>query len=247
MLCTLQTSVGCDHIEQQKEINSLKRKVESDSETIQSLEDYQRKLCAENIELQNRLDEEEKRVTEIERASSLVAQELKRNADIAEQKLKEQVHEVTMEMEKLKGRLAGINTTQMCMREHASSLETALAQKESQLSSMASESNALVAEKEHEISELKQHISNLQDNASYLKAELEKALTDALLEKQRAEDNERKATQQNSKLLDLEAIVNENAEVQTLKEQLSEYQQLKADLQVCLCILFNCVMINILD
>lgn len=211
----------------------MKSEVESDGETIQSLEDNQRKLCTENIELKDKLDEEEKRVAEIERASSLVAQELKRNANMAEQRLKEQLHDVTMETEKLKGRLAGINTTQMCMREHASSLETALAQKESQIAHMVSESNALVAEKEYEISQHKENMSNLQDNVSYLKAELEKALTDALLEKQRAEDNERKANQQHSKILELGAKLDENAEVQTLKEHLSEYQQLKTDLQVC--------------
>ena len=119
------------------------------------------------------------------------------------------------------------------MREHATSLENSLAQKESQLTKLASETSSILGDKDREISELNSTITTLQDNDSYLKSELEQALNDALLEKQRADDTQRQLTMKEEELAHLKFLPSNERELQSLKEQVSMLEQVKNDLQVC--------------
>lgn len=119
------------------------------------------------------------------------------------------------------------------MREHASSLENSLAQKESQLTQLTSETSTLLRDKDREISELNSTIATLQDNDSYLKSELEQALNDALFEKQRANDTQRQLAMKEEELVHLKPLPSNERELQSLKEQVSMLEQVKNDLQVC--------------
>ena len=119
------------------------------------------------------------------------------------------------------------------MREHASSLENSLAQKESQLTQLTSETSSLLRDKDREISELNSTIATLQDNDSHLKSELEQALNDALLEKQRANDTQRQLAMKEEELVHLKSLPSNERDLQSLKEQVSLLEQVKNDLQVC--------------
>ena len=119
------------------------------------------------------------------------------------------------------------------MREHASSLENSLAQKESQLTQLTSETSSLLRDKDRKISELNSTIATLQDNDSHLKSELEQALNNALLEKQRANDTQRQLAMKEEELVHLKSLPSNERELQLLKEQVSMLEQVKNDLQVC--------------
>ncbi|XP_041379757.1 golgin subfamily A member 3-like [Gigantopelta aegis] len=133
-----------------EELNTeaLQYALQEKDQEIQYLQEAKITLEEENSELRERLKEETDHVAEIERASCLVAQQLKENALEIEDRLKREKSELAVEIEHLKGRLAGINTAQQCMREHATSLENSLAQKESQLTKLASETSSLLGDKD---------------------------------------------------------------------------------------------------
>ena len=208
------------------EISSLQSQLEDKERELVSFKEKQKELEEENDALREVVNEESNRIFEVERASSLVAQQLKENALIAEERLKDEVQELVIETERLKGHLTGINRAQMCLREHATALESDIAQKEVQLSQLTSETTSLLAEKEREIDELKTCAEN---KLGSLKTELEKALIDVLLEKQRADDLRRQLLDSEDHLKSTDTTCNE---IQALQGYTDELEKQKGDLQV---------------
>lgn len=170
-------------------------------------------------------------MVEVERASSLVAQQLKQNAAKVEQQLQDQIHAQVLEGERLKGRLTGITTAQKCTRQHASALEMALAQKEIQATELETKMNSIAQDKEAEVLKYQEQVSNLQDKVCTLKTELEQLMTDRLLEKQELEELEQRLAEKNEELSHL-TVTGATGEVAELKRKAEELQQLNNDLQV---------------
>ena len=188
-------------------------------------------LEEENLNLKEQLEEELARSAEVKRASDVLALQVKQSALEKERELKEERQALFVENERLKGRLAGTHTAQMCLREHANALENSLAQKEAQITQLSSKNASLLSEKEMEIEELKCRTENLQDCVANLKAELEKVLTDSLLEKQKADDLERNLREKEAELSSTQAA-HIGKERRDLMEQLEELEEQNKDLQV---------------
>lgn len=164
---------------------------EKENEHIKDLESTNSSLWQENLKLINQLHEKEKQFVELKQASEMLSQNIREEGQKTIEELEKQNQKLTYECEHLKGRLAGTNITQQCLREHAASIENSLSQKEAQLHQLALETSSMLFEKDQLISELNASISILKDSESYLKSELEQALTESLMEKQRADDTQR--------------------------------------------------------
>ena len=186
----------------------------------------------ENAGLQKELEEELERVDELERASSVVASQLKQHALEKERKLNEEKQGLIIDNERLKGRLAGTETAQNCLREHVDALENSVAQKESQLSQLLADNAALVSEKEQEIEDLNCKYESLQDSMGDLKAELEKTLTEALFNKQKVDELERVLVGKEAELNLVKENKDDKKEKELLKEQLQVIEDRKEELQV---------------
>jgi chromosome segregation ATPase len=227
--------VSGDREEMTEEIERLNEALEEKNMTIESLENDKAILKEEKANLKERLDEEEDKISEIERASTLVAKQLKEEAERAVKGLEEEKQKLTIETEHLKGRLAGISTAQQCTREHANSLEAALAQKDAQLRQLTGETQSMLADRDKEITELKDVVTNLKDAENSLKIELETTLTDKLLEKQRADETAREASRKEEKIQELLGSLTKGEDGQRLKEKNDmlqmENNDLKAELQ----------------
>ena len=217
--------------EKTKKIDELQQTLKEKDETFKDLENSKLVLQEEIVKLKEEINEEKQHLTEVERASTLVTQKLKEDARRSMEQLEEQKNNLIIESERLKGRLAGINTAQQCMREHTASLEKSLAQKESQLHQHALETDSMLAEKDQTISELNSSIINLKDSESFLKSELEQALNELLLERQRANDTQRQLTFKEDELQQL-SVTSNNDECSSLKEQISLLEQKNHDLEV---------------
>ena len=200
-------------------------------EQLHHLEEKAAELEEENEGLKEQLEENMHQLADMKQTSYLEAQQLKHSAAQTERKLKDQIQELMLEKERYKGRLAGVGTTQTCMREHAEALETTLVQKDSALTQLSNETGTLLREKDKEIEELTEDVANLRDQVSSVKTELERALTDALLEKQRADDL-------NSQLVEKEEVLSERAstsserELIAARDQVSKLEATHEDLQV---------------
>ena len=186
----------------------------------------------ENAELQEQLTEETGHIIEVERASTLVASQLKQSALENERRLKEEIQCLVIDAERLKGQMAGTEKAQKCLREHVNALESSLAQKEGQISKLASDNASLLSEKEIEIEDLKCAIENQEDSISGLKAELEKLLTEGLFDKQRADDLERGLNEKETELSRLKENTEDSDGKESLKQQLQGLEHQKEDLQV---------------
>ena len=200
-------------------------------EQFQRVLSQNKKLQKDNEDLNSHLEENIRKVAELDESSSLVAQQLKENAAKVEGELHSEIQTLVLEGERLKGRLMGVTTAQQCTRQHASSLEMALAQKEAQVSELERKMKMVVEGKEAEVLEYQEQLSNLQDDNSTLKAELEHLRTDRLLEKQQLKELERKLAEQSEELspFTAKATTDETGELRRKSEEL---QQLNDDLQV---------------
>ncbi len=191
-------------------------------------------LKKENCDLKQELEEESSHVIEIERASSLVVSQLKQSGLEKERQLNEEIQQLIINGERLKGLIEGTEKAQQCLREHVNVLESAVAQKEGQLSTLASEMASLLSDKEIEIEDLKCVNGDLYDSVSGLKAELEKLLTEGLFDKQRVDDLERELIEKETVLNNMTKNSVDNNEREDLKQQLSELVHQKEDIQVCI-------------
>ena len=169
-----------------------KQSAEDDLRTLQaqvdSLGDRNDLLTKKNQELQNQLQHELAHKSEVERASGMVAMKLKENAEEKERELQEQVQSLSLEVERLRGRLAGINTAQSCVRDHAGALELALANKESSLVKVSAQAQKILQEKDQEDLTHQWLVSELRGKVEALEKVLEDARNETTEEKARAEN-----------------------------------------------------------
>ena len=107
-----------EHTQREKE--RLQSSVETQkpvSSTLETLTARCEQLSQQNQALNEKLQQESSQRAEIERASGMVAAKLKQNARDEEKKLQRQIRDLSLEVERLRGRLSGMSTTQLAMRD----------------------------------------------------------------------------------------------------------------------------------
>ena len=143
-------------------------------------------LKAQNEELIEQVHQVTQQKADIERASGLVATKLKQNAEREKRELVEKNRGTLLELERLRGRLTGLQATQVTVRDHATSLEVALAKKESSIVRLSAESQKVLEEKQQEDAMFKTQIDALEKQLMDLNA-------DIAFHQEKAEDERRKA------------------------------------------------------
>ncbi len=162
---------------------------------VSNLESRNQLLTKHCEDLAEQLQHESSQRSEVERASGMVATKLKQNAEEVEKKMQDQVNKLSLEVERLRGRLAGMTTAQSTMREHAGSLEVALAERESSLIKLSAQAQKVLQEKEMEDQAFTEEIANLKRQLGALTAEVEKSRAEAASERKRADSLEEELTQ----------------------------------------------------
>ena len=104
-------------------------------------------LSRENITAMDQLQQEIEQRKDVERASGLVATQLKKNSDQQKKELLLKNREQSLDIERLRGKLVGVLTTQATLKEHAASLEVALAKKEAEVVRISAQMQKLIEEK----------------------------------------------------------------------------------------------------
>ena len=199
---------------------------------IQKLKARNGDLAKQNQELVGQLQEEAAQKSDIERASSMVAMNLKQNAEERERKLQEELRELSLEVERLRGRLAGINTTQVAIRDHAGVLETTLAKRESSLVKLSAQAQKVLEEKGREDQEFRDQISSLEQQLVESQRELEGLREEVLDEKKRAGELEHELLQRDSELATLRLkFAKSGQDLPTLESKLAKLSQTKEQLQ----------------
>ena len=199
---------------------------------IQKLEARNEHLAKQNQELVGQLQEEAAQKSDIERASSMVAMNLKQNAEERERKLQEELRELSLEVERLRGRLAGINTTQVAMRDHAGVLETTLAKRESSLVKLSAQAHKVLEEKEMEDQAFRDQVSTLEQQLVESQRQLGSLREEVLDEKKRAGELEHELSQRDSELATLRLkFAKSGHDIPTLEGKLAELSQTKEQLQ----------------
>ena len=149
----------------EREAVSLRAELEGLQEQVQKLQ--------QNAEImREKLVHESVQKGEVERASGMVALKLKQNAEERERELRDQNQSLSLELERLKGRLAGISTTQQATRIHTGELESALAQRESALAQVSAEVRRLVEEQHVREGQVTTQTSLLKEEVASLRAEI---------------------------------------------------------------------------
>ncbi len=202
--------------------NALK----ASKDKVANLQSRNQLLTKHAEDLAEQLQHESSQRTEVERASGMVATKLKQNAEVTEKKLQEQNRELSLEVERLRGRLAGISTTQSAIREHAGSLEVALAERESSLIKLSAQAQKVLQEREMEDEAFMEEIGNLKEQLGALRSEVEDSRTEAATEKERADDLEEELGQITRRSGQVEA-----GDVPALQEELGHLSKAKAELQ----------------
>ena len=172
-----QTKLGLSELKQvlegaRQEKQTAERDAASLKAELEELRENSQQLEQEAEGVREQLVHESAQKSEVERASGMVALRLKENAEERERELREQNQSLSLELERLKGRLAGITATQQATRSHAGELEVALAQRESSLTKTSAEIQRLLEEKHNVDRELYTQTSSLEEEVVSLKAEL---------------------------------------------------------------------------
>ena len=170
-------------------------------------------------------------IAKTERAEATLKVEvstIKRACEEKERKLETQVKELMLELERYRGKLAGINTTQLCIRNHAGVLEAALAQRESSLVKLSAQTKMVLAEKEAEDQAFTNRITSLEHQLDSLKAELQSSRQQSLVEKKRRELLKNELQQKEVELNDLRLQQDENnSKSKELKRKCTQLQDSK--------------------
>ena len=185
-------------------------------------------LAKRNEELVEQLQQEASQKAEVERASGMVAMKLKQNAKEKEKNLQDQIRELSLEIEHLRGRLAGVSTTQHAMRDHTGALEVALAERESSLIKLSAQAQRVLQEKEMEDQAFAEQISNLEHQINSLRTQLEESKKEILVKKKQVDDLEREIAQQELKL----ATLPRSSSISTLEETVAQLSEAKCTIQL---------------
>jgi chromosome segregation ATPase len=224
----LQTALG-DKEKAESVLSSLKP---SDQKTHEVLKAKCGRLEEQNADLAEQLEQLAQQKAEVERASGLVAAKLKQNADTEKKKLLEKNRDVSLELERLKGRLAGMQATQVTVRDHAAGLETALAKKESTIVKLSAEVQETLEEKSEDSATLKSQISTLEGKLRELNADVAFQREQATFEKHRVEELEAEIQElKSSKKADESIVGDHEVEVSHLGDQLATISSEKEALQ----------------
>ena len=148
-------------------------------------------LRRENQALARSLEEEVEQRREVERASGLVASQLKQNFEKEKKELQEKNREQSFDLERLQGKLVGLQTTQATLREHTSNLEVSLAGKEADVVRLSGKVQRLTEEKEVDGQELKAQIAALDGKLKEKQEEVTVCRLEIQEEKKKVEKLER--------------------------------------------------------
>ena len=169
-----------------REVEEVKREVgrerrgreeaERDATSLRmELEELQKQslwLQKETEEMRGKLVHESAQKGEVERASGMVALKLKQNAEEKERHLREENQTLSLELEQLRGRLAGISVTQQALKTHAGQLESALAERESSLTRLTAEVERLEREKRSREGQVHTETTALKEEVFSLQSQL---------------------------------------------------------------------------
>ena len=221
----------------QREKERLRNSVEIQkpvSSTLETLTARCEQLAHQNQALGEKLQQEASQRAEIERASGMVATKLKQNARDEEKKLQRQIRDLSLEVERLRGRLSGMSTTQLAMRDHASSLEAALAKRESSLVKLSAQAQKVLEEKELEDQAFATQIESLEKQIEDSAKENEAWKAKAHTEKKKAEDLGQQLSQKEMELVDMKTLLEQSKQsgrsVPYLEEKIAELAIEKDDL-----------------
>ena len=194
--------------------------------TVEALTARCEQLTQQNQALGEKLKQEATQRAEIERASGMVATKLKQNAREEEKKLQRQIRDLSLDVERLRGRLNGMNTTQAAMREHAASLEAALAKKESSLVKISAQVQNVLEDKEFEDQESASKIALLEKKSEDVMREREAWKTKAQNEKKKLEELGQQLCQKEMELADIKSLLDQTSQsgrsIPHLEEKIAE-------------------------
>lgn len=216
-----------EHAQRQKE--RLQNSVETQKPTSSILEALTARceqLAQQNQAINEKLQQEASQRAEIERASGMVAAKLKQNAQEEEKKLQRQIRDLSLEMERLRGRLSGMNTTQSAMRDHATSLEAALAKRESLLVKLSAQAQKVLEEKELEDQTYASQIASLEKQIEDVTKKSEAWKLKAQAEKKNADELNQQLSQKEMELADAKALLERTSQsgrsIPHLEEKIAE-------------------------
>ena len=242
VVCKLQEDVSCLEDELRNVQGKLDRalrdkgRLENSVEALKPSEGHVASLSSEcerlsrqNQDLTEQLQREATQRAEVERASGMVATKLKQNAKEKESGLEKQLKDSSLQLERLKGRLAGMNTTQVAMRDHTASLEATLARKEAALIKLSAQVQKVLEEKEIEDKAFADRTASLENDLDRAK-QVVKAHKDKeqFLDKKIGE-LERDVRQKEAKMEDLKYSLSQN-EVPLLEKKVAKLVKDKDEL-----------------
>ncbi len=186
-------------------------------------------LRKQNEELAEQVQQAAQQKAEVERASGLVASKLKQNAERERKELLKKNREISLELERLRGRLAGMNATQATMRDHATSLEIALAKKESPIVKLSAEVQKVLEEKQTGDKAFQAQIATLEGKVEELNTSIARQRERFENERQKVEDLEKELRSRNE--ADSANKSKKNSDVLSTTEQLAAISLQKEALQ----------------
>lgn len=205
----------------------------SEQKMYEMLKSKCEQLMEQNNELTEQLQQATQQKIEVERASGLVAAKLKQNAEREKKELVEKNRDLSLDLERLRGRLAGMQTTQVTMRDHASGLEVALAKKESSIVTLSAEAQNLHEEKLMENEVFATQVATLEKQLKDLNTDVAHQRERAASERQRVEEleNELRQHEDDSSNKQTELFKKDSNVLSTMKEQLAALSLEKDALQ----------------
>lgn len=197
-------------------------------EMVQVLLSQKDALQREKQTLATQLQHEIAKTEKAEATLKVEVSTIKRACEEKERKLETQVKELMLELERYRGKLAGINTTQLCIRNHAGVLEAALAQRESSLVKLSAQTKMVLAEKEAEDQAFTNRITSLEHQLDSLKTELQSSRQQSLVDKKRGGLLKNELQQKEVELNDLRLQLDENnSKSKELKRKCTQLQDSK--------------------
>jgi len=193
------------------------------NEMVRTLVSQRDALQREKQMLAAHLQQEAAKAEKAEATLKVEVSTIRRTCEEKERKLEVQVKELMLELERHRGKLAGINTTQACIRNHAGVLEAALAERESSLVKISAQTKIVLAEKEAEDQAFTNRISSLEKQLGTFKVELQSSQQRHVVEKKRGQLLQKDVQRKESELNTLRAQLDEgNSKLKELKKRCTQ-------------------------
>ena len=182
-------------IRDKEKAESLLGSVRPEQQMLELLKSKCERLNKHNDELTQHLQEAVEQKAEVEKASGMVVSKLKEVAERDKHELVEKSKDLSLEVERLRGRLAGMHTTQATIRDHAASLELTLAKKEFAIVQLSAESQKVLEDKSRDERAFEAQISSLETQLRDLESSAAQHKERVSNEKIRADELERQLKQ----------------------------------------------------